>query len=180
MTSPSLSFIKCFFSQVFYLSNKARFKFIKTHKDPIDFIFSLIEEKQVFNMKGFLEKFGNIITYIKLLIKETDANNTNLSEKIIFFFKFIINFLQRITQYELNSIKNGDITQSIKQKNEIKKGNNLQDLFSNKNIENFFDIYLNINFDQAIEDLKYFIKISTNNVNFPFYFWFLSDHYDFN
>ena len=180
MTSPSLSFIKCFFSQVFYLSNKARFKFIKTHKDPIDFIFSLIEEKQVFNMKGFLEKFGNIITYIKLLITETHENNTNLSEKIIFFFKFIINFLQRITQYELNSIKNCEITQSIKQKNEIKKGNNLQDLFSNENIENFFYRYLNINFDQAIEDLKYFIKISTNNVNFPFYFWFLSDHYDFN
>ena len=71
-------------------------------------------------MKGFLEKFGNIIIYIKLLITETHENNTNLSEKIIFFFKFIINFLQRITQYELNSIKNDEITQSIKQKNEIK------------------------------------------------------------
>ena len=81
------------------------------------------------------------------MITETHENNTNLSEKIIFFFKFIINFLQRITQYELNSIKNDEITQSIKQKNEIKKGNNLQDLFSNENIEDFFYRYLNINFD---------------------------------
>ena len=148
MVNPSFLFLKCFYSQLFNLSNQNRIKFIKMKSDPIDFIFTLMNhEKEVFNYDKFKEKFGNIINYLQFLIQQMDFNDANYLEKILYSFKFIINFLKRIVKYEIDIIKDNEKTDNTKQKKEIpveKKENNLQNLLSNEDLSNFFDIYLNI------------------------------------
>ena len=184
MVNPSFLFLKCFYSQLFNLSNQNRIKFIKMKSDPIDFIFTLINhEKEVFNYDKFKEKFGNIINYLQFLIQQMNFNDANYLEKILYSFKFIINFLKRIVKYEIDIIKDNEKTDNTKQKKEIpveKKENNLQNLLSNEDLTNFFDIYLNINYNQAFEELKYFINISHAKVVFPFYFYLIFKKYEFN
>ena len=176
--NPSFLFLKCFFSQLFDLSNKDRIKFIKMNSDPIDYILELMKQNNnVFNFGKFPQKFENIIDYIKFLIYQIDSKDTNLLEKIIFSFKFILNLLRKITQNEINIINNKENNVDTKQKSDLdseEKNKNLQNLLEQENIKNFFDIYLMINYNQAIEDLNYFVNISINKVFSPFYFGFLA------
>ena len=51
-----------------------------------------------------------------------------------------------------------------------KRQANLQILFDNENIINLFEIYLLLNHNQAIEDLKHLINILINQIVFPFFF----------
>ena len=176
--NPSFLFLKCFFSQLFDLSNKDRIKFIKMNSDPIDYILELMKQNNnVFNFGKFPQKFENIIDYIKFLIYQIDSKDTNLLEKIIFSFKFILNLLRKITQNEINIINNKENNVDTKQKNDLdseEKNKNLQIILEQENIKNFFDIYLMLNYNQAIEDLNYFVNISINKVFSPFYFGFLA------
>ena len=173
--NPSFLFLKCFFSQLFTLSNKDRIKFIKMKSDPIDFIFELMKtNKEVFDFEKFSPKFENIIGYIKFLIEQVDLKDTILLEKIFFSFRFLLNFLRRITENEINVMKKKENNEEeTKQKNEIvieEKKTNLQILFEKENIINLFEIYLILNHNQAIEDLKHLINISINQIVFPFFF----------
>ena len=169
MNNPSFLFLNCFFSQIFYLSNRERLKFIKIKSDPIDYIFSLMnEKKEVFNLQKFIPKLERIITYINILFSLN--NEPNILDKILYFFKLIMNFLKRIIQSEMDIIN---------KKNEINNDdieNNLKNLFCCASMKTFFNIYLNINYNKAIEELKYIINISINYVTFPFYFRILSEN----
>ena len=184
MVKPSFLFLKCFISQLFNLSNEHRIKFIKMNSDPIEFIFTLIKEgKSVLNFEKFSKKFENIILYLQLLIEQMDLNDINLLDKIFFSFKLIIDFLKRIAEHEVNILNNGKKDEDMKQKNEIiikDESKNLQNLLTLESVKNFFDIYININYSQAMEELKYFVNISIEHVIFPFYFLFLFKKYVFN
>ena len=143
------------------------------NSDPIDFILELMDQnKKVIDFEKFPQKFENIFEYIKFLIDQIDIKDTNLLEKIFFSFKFILNFLRKITQNEINVINSKENNEKTETVLEEKK-RNLQVLLDQENIKNFFDIYLMIDYNQAIEDIKYFISISINKVFSPFYFWFL-------
>ena len=184
MVNPSFLFLKCFISQLFNLSNKDRFKFIKMNSDPIEFIFTLIKnEKAVFNFEKFSQKFENIIGYLKLLIEQFDLNDINLLDKIFFSFKFTTNFLKKIAENEIKVLNNEKKYDEKKQKSKIifkDKSKNIQNLLTSKSIKKFFDIYININYVQAIEEIKYLVNISIEHVTFPFYFLFLFKKHIFN
>ena len=95
MNNPSFLFLNCFFSQIFYLSNRERLKFIKIKSDPIDYIFLLMnKKKEVFDLQKFIPKFEKIMVYINILYSLN--NDSNMLDKIIYFFKLIMNFLKRI------------------------------------------------------------------------------------
>ena len=150
MVNPSFLFLKCFISQLFNLSNKDRFKFIKMNSDPIEFIFTLIKnEKAAFNFEKFSQKFENIIGYLKLLIEQFDLNDINLLDKIFFSFKFTTNFLKKIAENEIKVLNNEKKYDEKKQKSKIifkDKSKNIQNLLTSKSIKKFFDIYININY----------------------------------
>ena len=175
MLNPSILFLKCFFSQILALSNENRVKFIKTNSEPIYFIFALNKPgKEVLNYENFQEKFDNIIVYIKFLIGQMDNKDANSIDKIIFSFNFISTILKKEFIREI-SVKNNEVNnKEIKQKNEIIKNRyKLQDILSEEYIKNFFELYINFNYNQAIEEIKNFVNISFDKVIFPFYFWFV-------
>ena len=169
MNNPSFLFLNCFFSQIFYLSNRERLKFIKIKSDPIDYIFLLMnKKKEVFDLQKFIPKFEKIIIYINILYSLN--NDSNMLDKIIYFFKLIMNFLKRIIKSEM------DIIDKKNETNSDDSENNLKNLFRSSSMKSFFNIYLNIDYNQAIEELKYIINISINFVTFPFYFRLLSEN----
>ena len=184
MINPSILFLKCFFSQAFNFSKKERIKFIKKDSDSIDYIFSLMKyKKEFFNYDKFNKRFEIIINYIRLLIEQGNIKDQDLLNKILFFFNFILNFLKRLSENEINAIKNKE-TKEIKEKeNEIickEKKDNYQSLFSNKNFHKFFDIYMNLDYNQAFKEIQSLIKLSINYETFPFYFWFFVKKSNFN
>ena len=165
---PSIISLKCFLSQIFNLSNRDRMKFMKIKSEPIDFIFSLMNnEKKIFNESKFIPKLQNIIGYLNLLIELSGLNDSNVLDNIVYSIKLIINFLKRfITNILLK-----------KQKNEIqidKTDCNAENIFCSIEIKNLFDIYLKLNYNSAQEDLNYFINNTINDITAPFYFYFLS------
>ena len=169
MNNPSFLFLNCFFSQIFYLSNRERLKFIKIKSDPIDYIFLLMnKKKEVFDLQKFIPKFEKIIIYINILFSLN--NDSNMLDKIIYFFKLIMNFLKRIIKSEM------DIIDKKNETNSDDSENNLKNLFLSSSMKSFFNIYLNIDYNKAIEELKYIINISINFVTFPFYFRLLSEN----
>ena len=179
MTNPTDLFLKCFFSQILDLSNKDRIKFMKMKSDPIKFVFEIKEpEKEVLNYEKFQEKFENINNYLNMLIEQLDTKDGNSLDKILFSFNFISTILKKEFNREIsiknNKNNNKDNNKEIIQKNEIiKNENKLQDILSKEYIKNFFDIYINFNYNKAIEEITSFVKISLDKVVFPFYFWFL-------
>jgi len=181
MINPSFLFLKCFLSQFFNISNKNRIKFIKMDSDQIDFIFTLInEDNEVFNYEKFPKKFENIIGYLKLLVQQTNLKDTNSYDKMLFCFNFIINFLKRMVK---NGINKKEMDEKIKQKKGTlfdEKRNKLQYLLSEENMTNFFDIYLYINYETAVKDLKYFLNISFENITLHNSFLFILKKYIFN
>ena len=145
MVKPSFLFLKCFYSQIFNLSNKDRIKFIKNKSDKIDFIFtSLNEEKKIFSYKKFQKKFEYIIDYIILLIQQMDSNDIHFLDKIFFSFNFIINCLKNIVKYERDNINNKEEPHKINKniENVFIAKKRLQSLLSEENLANFFDIYI--------------------------------------
>ena len=63
--------------------------------------------------------------------------------------------------------------EATEQKNTIiiaEKNRNLQILSEQEDIKNLFEIYLIVNHNKAIEDLKHLINISINQIAFPFFF----------
>ena len=178
MMNPSIFFLKCFFSQIFNLSNQERLKFIKTKSDPIDFIFSLMNnEKEIFDINKFIPKLRNIKGYINLWIELTDINDTDKINYIIYFIKFIIDFLKRYVENENNYIKNNSNISLKNQKNDNQvdeNKNGLQIIYYSNEMTKFFDIYLNINYIDGINELKFFINNSINKITSPFYFNYLS------
>ena len=178
MMKPSEFLIKCFFSQIFNLSNKDRIKFIKIKYEPIDFIFSLLNnEKQIFPISEFIPKLQNIIGYINLCIKYADLNDSSIKNNILYLINLIIDFLKRLITYDIDRIQNNENKTILKnQKNEIiTKDNNYngKNIFSSNEIKNLFDIYLKLNYNNAMEDLNNLIIKSIYNISSPFYFNFL-------
>ena len=178
MINPSYLFLKCFFSQIFNLSKKERDKFITIDSNPIDYIFSLIEQKKdIFNPDKFNERFRIIINYIKLLREQISSTDSQILEKILYFFKLIVDFLGRFSEYEIKFNKGNENTKIRNKKNEIKieeKKEHSPSILYNEDLKQFFDIYLELNYNTALEELKNFVKISINIVTFPFYFLLLS------
>ena len=121
MMKPSEFLIKCFFSQIFNLSNKDRIKFIKIKYEPIDFIFSLLNnEKQIFPLSEFIPKLQNIIGYINLCIKYADLNDSSIKNNILYLINLIIDFLKILITYDIDRIQNNENKTILKnQKNEI-------------------------------------------------------------
>ena len=193
MRNPSYFYIRCFFSQIFSLSNKDRFKFIKskTIEDPNEFVFSLNEKNEIdIDFPKIEDKLIYILEYINFLKEQKEKKE--LSEKIIYLLELIMDFLIRISQSqyaliesELNFINK--VTPNKKNKknnNEKEKNNNLnekkskiyfQKLFTSKFITNFFKINLKMKNKMVLEKLKYLVKISIKYAFYPFYFHFINE-----
>ena len=177
MMNPSEVLIRAFFSQIFNLSNKDRMKFIKIKSNPIDFIFSLMNnEKDIFPISEFIPKLQNIIEYMNLCIKLAGLNDTNIINNIHYLITLIINFLKKLITYYIDSIQNNENNKYLK--NEINTNDNNyneENIFCSEEIKNLFDIYLKQNYNNAMEDLNTLINKSIYNIFSPFYFDFLSN-----
>ena len=148
-------------------------------KNEIDIDFPKIEDKLIY-----------ILEYINFLKEQKEKKE--LSEKIIYLLKLIMDFLIRISQSQYALIENelnfiNKVTPNKKNKknnNEKEKNNNLnekkskiyfQKLFTSKFITNFFKINLKMKNKMVLEKLKYLVKISIKYAFYPFYFHFFNE-----
>ena len=181
LDNPTLIFLKCLFSQIFSLSFKDKFKFMKLKSNEFDFILSLIDKnKEIFDFVKFTKKFENIINYLKSLMKKENVKDIDFFDIIFNFIKFMLNFIKRITKNEIDNIHNNvRVDKTNVEKNEIHK-RNLKNLLSSETMKKFFDIYININNKEAIEEINNLIKTTINYISFPFYFLYFSNKSIFN
>ena len=145
----------------------------------------------------FIPRFQSIVTYIKFLYEEQigskDNNLLNVIEDsvdfIMSFFKEICierknnlniskDFLRKkwsIIEYNINmnNILNDTEKKSKENRLKIQYNEFIKELLCCKGMKMFYFIYLNINYKNAIENIKSFILISIKEIYNPFYFYFL-------
>lgn len=148
----------------------------------------------------FIPKFDALIIYIKFLFDELkESNDSKLLNIISDSINFIMNFLKQIylekkynlthTNYRNWSIisKEENINNMIKTSEKHSKENKIRKIYDDfikellccKGMQTFYYIYLNINYKQALEDIKLFIEISKNDVYNAFYYYLLSKDLDY-
>ena len=149
---------------------------------------------QLVGYNKFIPSFTAIVDYIKFLIPEQrESKDTKLLKNIQEMFNIIISFLKEVClerkKYVLifsnrgkkwSIVNNDNDNDNINNESEKRpKENNrlikqyiyfIQELFCCKGMKEFYDMYLNINYKQATEDIKDFIHISISYTFNPFYY----------
>ena len=149
----------------------------------------------------FIPKFKALVDYMKFLfdeIKETvDTKLLNLLNETI---NLIMSFIKQICLEKKNNlllsnnrvnwsiVKDENINQIINTSEQHSKENKLiklyddfiKELFCSKGMKILYNIYLSINYKEAIENLNYFVDISIYEVYNPFYYYLLSSNLNFN
>ena len=161
-------------------------------------------ENKFANLVGynkFIPKFDALIEYIKFLFDDLKESNDNKLLNIISdSINFIMNFMKQIYLEKKNNLMNSksrsnwsivskedNINKIIKTSEKHSKENKMRKLYDDfikellccKGMQTFYYIYLNINYKQALEDIKLFIEISKNDVYNAFYYYLLSKDLDY-
>ena len=149
----------------------------------------------------FIPKFDSLIEYIKFLFDNLkESNDSKLLNIISDSINFIMNFMKQIYLEKKNNLmhsnirtnwsiitKEENINNMIKTSEKHSKENRIRKIYDDfikellccKGMKTFYYIYLNINYKQALEDIKLFIEISKNDVYNPFYYYLLSKDLDY-
>ena len=158
---------------------------------------------ELIGYKKFIPRFEAIVKYIKFLLDEQrESKDIKLLNNINKSINIIMNFLKEIWskgKISINNLnfKNYKKTWSIINKDNINNYINesekrskeyylmkktedfFNELFSSNGMKNFYLLYLNNNFKNAIEDIKDFIIISARYIFNPFYYFYFLPNLDF-
>ena len=164
ISNPSLLFIRCLFIENFDLQNNQKLKFIKSKgkKNKFNFdIFKLVKHHpfELYKLSKFLIRFNNILFYIEYLFSLN--MNDNLKSIFEYYFPFILEFAEIIkSRYSKNVF--------IKQDDD-----KLASVFySSEEFCKFFILYLHYNKENAMNEIKKYIKKIFFKYMNPFYFRF--------
>ena len=181
MKCPGFIFIKSVFIQSFDISNKLKFKYIKSPnemtKNIINFFLVKNDKKKendensidiikLINFEEYIPKFDAFIDYIKFLFKEyMSLYDKKLQNLIIDTFDLILSFLESLINNYNNILNNSNNKVDInKYKNFISK------LLCNEGMRIFYTLYININRKKALDEIKKIIKMSICKYSNCFYF----------
>ena len=158
MTSPSFGFIRSIFIQIFKLTNKEKWTFIKSKNIyKMDFFNSIKKNPIEFcETEELLKRFGDLIKYFNFLF--TLEKNANLDTIIENFFPFITEFLDKI--------KNKNF---INDEYEDEIQNKVVAIFSSKEVTDFFILFLKYKKDLALNSIFRYIKSSLIFIFNPFF-----------
>ena len=120
MKNPSIYFIKCIFVHCFFISNENKLKYIKSKLEGIQFILSLIKNKnnsrsdsKILDIKltesvgynKFIPRFKSIVKYLKFLYEEqTESKDKTLLNIIKDSIDFIMSFFKEICKERNNNL----------------------------------------------------------------------------
>ena len=169
MDNPSYLFLRSIFIENFNLNNEIKLKFIKSKDAKCLFnqdIFKKLEFHpfELYHVKKFLVRFKSILKYIDFLMNL--ESNENLKNFFEYFFKFIIEFAEKIRlRYTKNIFIQEDINKYV------------NEFYSSEEFKDFYVTFIKYDKKKALELIIKLINLSFFKDYNPFYLKLLDPEY---